>query len=384
MQRDLFEADHEQYRATVREFVLREVVPNLGKWDENRLIGRETWHAAAKQGIFGIAVPEAYGGGGLTDYRFRCVIMEEFARVSAAALSNSFMLQDDVVLPYILTLANAEQKDRWLPDMTTGHIIGAIAMTEPGAGSDLQDIQSTAVRDGDEWVLNGAKTFISNGISADIVIVACRTNGGPGRRALSLLVVERDMPGFQRGRKLRKIGLAAQDTAELAFQDVRVPAANMLGQEGEGFSHLMANLPLERISVAYQALAVSRAAIDWTLGYTRERRAFGRSLASFQNTQFELADMATEIDVFEAYMDKSVLALNAGRLTSVDAAKGKYWGSEMQKRIVDRCLQLFGGYGYMLEYPIARAYIDARVQTIYGGTSEIMKMIIARDLTGQR
>lgn len=383
MRRDLFEADHEYFRETVREFVSREVVPNLDKWDRDRLIRRETWYAAAKQGLFGIEVPEEYGGGGLSDYRFRCVILEEFALANAAALSNSFTLQDDVVLPYILSLANEEQRQRWLPGMTTGDIIGAIAMTEPAAGSDLQGIQSTAVRDGDYWVLNGAKTFISNGINSDIVIVLCRTNFEPGSRALSLLVVERDMPGFERGRKLRKLGLNAQDTAELFFTDVRVPAANLLGEEGKGFGYLMTNLPLERISVGYQALAASRAAIEWTLEYIKERKAFGKSLSSFQNTQFELADMVTQLDVFEAYIDKSVRALNAGELTAVDAAKGKYWGSELQKQIVDRCLQLFGGYGYMLEYPIARAYADARVQTIYGGTSEIMKTIIGRDVIGK-
>lgn len=383
MRRDLFEADHEYFRATVREFVLREVVPNLDKWDRDRLIGRETWHTAGKQGLFGIAVPEEYGGGGLADYRFRCVIMEEFARANAAALTNSFTLQDDVVLPYILSLANKEQRQRWLPGMTTGDIIGAIAMTEPAAGSDLQGIRSTAVRDGDYWILNGAKTFISNGINSDIVIVLCRTNSRPGSKALSLLVVERGMPGFERGRKLRKLGLNAQDTAELFFTEVRVPTRNLLGEEGKGFGYLMTNLPVERISVAYQALAASRAAIDWTLEYIKERKAFGKSLSAFQNTQFELADMVTQLDVFEAYMDKSVLALNAGELTPVDAAKGKYWGSELQKQIVDRCLQLFGGYGYMLEYPIARAYADARVQTIYGGTSEIMKTIIGRDVIGK-
>ncbi|OBI15733.1 acyl-CoA dehydrogenase [Mycobacterium sp. E2327] len=383
MRRTLFEADHEDFRATVREFVSREVLPNLEMWDRDRLIGRETWHAAGKLGLFGIAVPEEYGGGGLADYRFRCVIMEELARANAAALANSFTLQDDVVLPYLLSLANEKQQQRWLRGMATGDIIGAIAMTEPAAGSDLQGIRSTAVRDGDEWVLNGSKTFISNGINSDIVIVLCRTNEGRSSTALSLLVVERDMPGFERGRKLRKLGLNAQDTAELFFTDVRVPAANLLGEEGKGFGYLMTNLPVERISVAYQALAASRAAIAWTLEYIKERTAFGKSLSSFQNTQFEIADMVTKLDVFETYMDKSVTALNAGELTPVDAAKGKYLGSELQKEIVDRCLQLFGGYGYMLEYPIARAYADARVQTIYGGTSEIMKTIIGRDVIGK-
>lgn len=384
MRRTLFEEDHERFRASVREFVAREVSPKLEKWEEDRLIGRETWHAAAEHGLVGIAVPETFGGGATADYRFRCVIIEELLAANAAALANSFTLQDDVVLPYILGLADHSQQRRWLPGLTSGDIIGAIAMTEPAAGSDLQGIRSTATRDGDDWILNGAKTFISNGINADLVIVLCRTNDGPGSSALSLLVVERGMEGFERGRKLRKLGLNAQDTAELSFTDVRVPDANLLGQEGKGFGYLMTNLPLERLSVAYQSLAASRAAIAWTLGYIKDRKAFGKSLSSFQNTQFELADMVTELDVFEAYMDKSVQMLNGGELSPVDAAKGKYWGSELQKRIVDRCLQLFGGYGYMLEYPIARAYADARVQTIYGGTSEIMKTIIGRDVTGSR
>lgn len=384
MRRTLFDADHERFRVTVREFVSREVVPNLEKWESDGLIGRDTWHAAAKYGLFGISVPERFGGGETTDYRFRCVIIEELLAANAAAFANSLTLQDDVVLPYMLAFGNDEQQQRWLPGMTTGDVIGAIAMTEPGAGSDLQGIRATAVRDGDSWILNGAKTFISNGINADLIIVLCRTNDGPGSSAFSLLLVERGMEGFERGRKLKKLGLNAQDTAELSFTDVRVPAANLLGQEGKGFAYIMTNLPLERLSVAYQSLAASRAAIAWTLGYIRDRKAFGKSLSSFQNTQFELADMVTEVDVFEAYMDKSVQMLNAGELSPVDAAKGKYWGSELQKRVVDRCLQLFGGYGYMMEYPIARAYADARVQTIYGGTSEIMKTIIGRDLTGRR
>lgn len=384
MLRTFFDADHDLFRATVREFITREVEPNIEKWDEDRLVGRDIWRIAGEHGLIGFAVPEEYGGGGLTDYRFRCVVHEELARVNATSLANGFTLQDDVVMPYLLELATDEQRQRWLPGLATGEFIGAIAMTEPSAGSDLQSIRATASRDGDSWLLNGAKTFISNGIQSDIVIVLCRTGDGPGSSALSLLVVERDMPGFERGRKLQKLGLHAQDTAELSFTDVRVPATNMLGEEGKGFGYLMRNLPMERISVAYQSLAASRAALEWTLSYTRDRTMFGRALNSFQNTQFELADIATELDIFEAYMDKSVAALNCGELTPVDAAKGKYWGSELQKRVVDRCLQLFGGYGYMLEYPIARAYADARVQTIYGGTSEIMKTIIGRDLTGKR
>jgi len=281
-------------------------------------------------------------------------------------------------------LANEEQRERWLPRFCTGELITAIAMTEPGTGSDLQGIKTRAVKQGDHYVLNGSKTFITNGINSDLVIVVARTDREAGSRGFSLLVLERGMPGFTRGRKLDKIGLHAQDTAELFFDDVRVPAANLLGREGGGFVHLMERLPLERMSIAMLAVASLRAALDWTVDYTRQRKAFGQPLAAFQNTAFELAAAVTEVDVLEAYLDKAVLALNAGELTAVDAAKAKLWATEVQRRVLDRCLQLFGGYGYMAEYPIARAWADARVQTIYGGTSEIMKTIIAREVTGLR
>jgi alkylation response protein AidB-like acyl-CoA dehydrogenase len=384
VRRTLFDQDHEDFRSVVREFMNREVVPHQAAWDEAHLIDRGVYQAAGKQGIIGIAIPEQWGGGGLDDYRYRCVVMEEMAKVGAASLASGVGLQDDIVIPYMLGLADDEQKARWLPGLASGELIGAIAMTEPGAGSDLQGIRTTAVKDGEDWVLTGAKTFITNGIHADLVIVVARTDPAAGSRGISLLVVERDMPGFTRGRKLEKVGLTAQDTAELFFDQVRVPAANMLGAEGSGFVSLMTNLPMERINIAYQAWAATRQALDWTLAYVKERTAFGQALAAFQNTQFQLADMATELDVIEAYLDKSVLALNQGELTAVDAAKGKLWATEAQRRIVDRCLQLFGGYGYMMEYPIARAYVDARIQTIYGGTSEIMRTIIGRDLTGLR
>ena len=310
--------------------------------------------------------------------------MEELARVCAASVSSGFGLQDDIAIPYIVDLGTDEQKARWLPRMAAGECIGAIGMTEPGAGSDLQGIRTSAVRDGDDWVVSGAKTFITNGINADLVIVVARTDPGAGSRGFSLLVLERGMPGFSRGRQLDKIGLHAQDTAELFFDDARVPAANLLGREGGGFVHLMERLPLERMSIAMMALASLRAALDWTVEYTRQRTAFGQPIAAFQNTAFELATAVTEVDVLEAYLDKAVLALNEGELSAVDAAKAKLWATEVQRRVLDRCLQLFGGYGYMTEYPIARAYADARVQTIYGGTSEIMKTIIAREVTGLR
>ncbi|AGP61236.1 hypothetical protein M271_49370 [Streptomyces rapamycinicus NRRL 5491] len=384
MRRKLYERDHEDFRATVREYVEREVLPHRERWDADRMVEGSAWLTAGRQGILGLAVPEEYGGGGVADVRYRSVVIEELARVGAASVNLGFGLQDDIFLPYLLSLATLEQKARWLPGVASGELIGAIAMTEPGAGSDLQGIRTTAVRDGQEWILNGTKTFITNGIAADLVIVVARTDPSASSHGLSLLMVERGMSGFERGRKLDKIGLVAQDTAELAFEDVRVPAGNLLGEEGGGFAHLMANLPGERLSIALQALYPARVVLDWTLEYTKERLAFGKPLAAFQNTQFRLADMTTELDVVQAYVDNCLRDLNAGELTAVDAAKAKLASTELQQRVVDRCLQLFGGYGYMSEYPVSRAFLDARVQTIYGGTSEIMRTIIGRDLTGMR
>ncbi len=388
MRRDLYEPDHEAFREVAQAYVKREVTPNLQRWEQERSIDRQAWLAAGKQAIIGLLIPEKFGGAGTGDFRYRCVVMEELVKVCATSLSSGFGLQDDIAIPYIVDLGTEEQKARWLPPMATGECIGAIAMTEPGAGSDLQGIRTTAVRDGEHWVLNGAKTFITNGIHSDLVIVVTRTDPDAGSHGISLLVAERGMPGFTRGRKLDKIGLHAQDTAELFFDDVRVPAANLLGREGGGFVHLMERLPRERMSIAILALSSARAALGWTVEYTTQRTAFGQPLAAFQNTAFELATAVTEVDVLEAYLDKAVLALNAAlnadELTAVDAAKAKLWATEVQHRVLDRCLQLFGGYGYMAEYPIAQAYADARVQTIYGGTSEIMKTIIAREVTGLR
>jgi len=384
VRRNLYDADHEAYRETVQAYIKREVEPNAERWETERNVDRSAWLAAGKQSIIGHLIPEKFGGLGTEDYRFRAVVTEELASIGAASVSSGFGLQDDIAIPYIVDLGTAEQHERWLPKMASGECIGAIAMTEPGAGSDLQGIRTTAVKDGSDWIVNGAKTFITNGINADLVIVVARTNPDAGAGGISLLVAEKGMPGFSRGRKLDKLGLHGQDTAELFFDDVRVPAANLLGREGGGFVHLMERLPRERLSIAVMGVASARAAIDWTVAYTTERKAFGQPIASFQNTAFELASVVTETDVLEAYVDKAILALNDGDLTAVDAAKAKLWGTEVQKRVLDRCLQLFGGYGYMNEYPIARAYADARVQTIYGGTSEIMKTIIARDLTGLR
>ncbi|AHK27587.1 cyclohexanecarboxyl-CoA dehydrogenase [Rhodococcus opacus PD630] len=380
MQRTLFEKDHEAYRETVREFLAREIEPNYERWESDRLIDRSAWLAAGKSGIVGLGVPEEFGGSGVTDYRFRYVVAEEIARTATTSFGSGLSLQDDIAIPYIVNLGTDEQKQRWLPGMAAGELIGAIAMTEPGAGSDLQGVKTTAVRDGDEWVINGQKTFITNGIHSDLVIVVARTDPSAGSKGFSLLVVERGMPGFSRGRKLHKVGLAGQDTAELVFEDVRVPATNLLGTEGRGFVHLMENLPLERISIAVNAIAAAKAAYQWTRDYVFERKAFGKPIGDLQNTRFALAEMLTEIEVTESHIDRCVLASNAGELTAVDASKGKWWASELQKRVVDRCVQLHGGYGYMMEYPIGRAYVDSRIQTIYGGTTEIMKEIIGRDI----
>ncbi|WP_072809214.1 acyl-CoA dehydrogenase family protein [Rhodococcus zopfii] len=383
MQRTLFEADHEAYRETVREFLAREVEPNYERWEEDRLIDRSVYLAAGKAGILGLGVPEEFGGSGVTDFRFRHIVQEEIARTGTTSFGATLALQDDIAIPYLLHLGTEEQKARWLPRMATGELIGAIAMTEPGAGSDLQGVKTTAVRDGEDWVINGQKTFITNGIHSDLVIVVCRTDPGAGAKGFSLIVVERDTPGFSRGRKLHKVGLAAQDTAELVFEDARVPAGNLLGVEGRGFFHLMENLPLERIGIAVSAITSARAAFEWTKRYAFERKAFGKPIGDLQNTRFVLAEMLTEIEITESHIDRCVLALNAGELTAVDASKAKWWATELQKRVVDRGVQLHGGYGYMMEYPIARAYVDARIQTIYGGTTEIMKEIIGRDIASE-
>jgi alkylation response protein AidB-like acyl-CoA dehydrogenase len=344
------------------------------------MIDRAVFARAAKAGIYGLQIDKCFGGAGESDYRYRMVVCEELARVFAFSFGLTISLQDDLVLHYLLDLTNEEQKQRWLPGFASGELIGALAMTEPGAGSDLKGIRTSARRDGDRWILNGQKTFVSSGIMADIVVVAVRTDAAGGSSAFSLFVVERDTPGFERGRQLDKIGLPAQDTAELFFRDAVVPSANLLGEEGRGLRYLMSHLPRERLGVTAKAIANTRAVFDHTVEYCRQRVAFGQPLTGQQHIRFELAEMATQIDVAEAYADKSVLAFNAGELSAVDAAKGKWYVSELQKSVIDRCLQLHGGYGYMTEYPVARAFLDTRVQTIYGGTTEIMKEIIGREI----
>ncbi|UOE44173.1 acyl-CoA dehydrogenase family protein [Agromyces larvae] len=370
--------DHEAYRETVREFLRREVVPNFDRWEEERLIPRSVWKAAAEAGLYSLAIPEEYGGPGEPDYRFRMVVCEEVARTNTTSFGVGIGLQDDIITPYFLHVGNDEQRQRFLPGLASGELIGAIGMTEPGTGSDLQGIRTTAVRDGDDWILNGQKTFISSGIQADFVIAVARTDPDAGSKGFSLFIVETGMPGFERGRKLDKVGIVGQDTAELFFRDVRVPAANLVGEVGGGMAYLMQNLPLERLGIAIASQAGAEAALAWTLDYVYERRAFGQRIGDFQNTRFELAEIETEVEVARAFVEQAVLKYNAGVLSTVEASKAKWYVSELQQRVVYRCQQLFGGYGFMLEYPIGKAYRDARIQTIYGGTTEIMKEIIGR------
>jgi alkylation response protein AidB-like acyl-CoA dehydrogenase len=380
MQRNLFDSDHHDFRQAVRQFVERHVVGEYDRWESEGLVDRKLWNLLGDAGFLGMAVPEQYGGGGVDDFRYNAILVEEFARVGAPSLSSGVGLHNDVVAPYLLELTSEEQRSRWLPGFCTGETVTAIAMTEPGAGSDLKGVRTTAVRDGDSFVLNGSKTFITNGIHSDLVIVVAKTDPAAGAKGISLLVVERGMEGFRRGRKLAKAGMHAQDTAELVFEDVRVPAENLLGELNQGFVHLMHNLPQERVSIAVVAVAASQAALDWTLQYAKDRQAFGQPIGSFQNSRFRLAEIATEVDIAQNYLDRCILELNAGTLSAVDAAKAKWWTTELQKRVMDTCLQLHGGYGYMDEYPISRAWRDGRIQCIYGGTTEIMKEIIGRDL----
>ncbi len=383
MRRSLLEDLHEDFRASFHTFLEREVLGGegrYGEWEREGIIPREVFEAAGRGGFLAMAVPEAYGGAGADDFRLNLVIGEECQRLGVGSFGLGITLHNDICLPYFLRLADEPQRERWLPGIVTGELITALAMTEPGIGSDLAAMTTTAIRDGEHYLLNGSKTFITNGINSDLVIVAAKTDPRERHRGISLLVVERGMEGFERGRKLEKLGQHAQDTAELSFEDVRVPAANLLGQEGEGFIHLVSNLPQERLSIAASAVAAAEAALDWTLAYVRERQAFGQPIGSFQNSRFTLAQLHSEVDVARIYIDRCVQALDGDDLTAEDAAAAKWWCTELQGRVVDSCLQLHGGYGYMLEYPIARAFADARVTRIYGGANEIMKEIIGRSL----
>ncbi|MDT0264726.1 acyl-CoA dehydrogenase family protein [Streptomyces sp. DSM 44915] len=378
MRREIFEPEHEAFRETVRAFVAREVTPHHERWERAGVVDRSVWRAAGRQGLLGFAVPAEYGGGGSDDFRFATVLAEEFAK--AGATGPGFRVHNDIVGPYLTELATDEQKRRWLPGFCSGETIAAIAMTEPGAGSDLQAIRTSAEDRGDHFLLNGAKTFISNGILADLVVVAARTTPEGGARGLSLLVVERGMAGFERGRNLEKLGLHAQDTAELSFTDVVVPRENLLGERDRGFAQLMARLPQERLTIAVGAIAVAEAVLASTVAYVREREAFGRPLAKLQHVRFQLAELATECAVTRTFVDRCVLEHNAGGLDTTHASMAKWWSTELANRVTDRCLQLHGGYGYMTEYPVARAFADNRVGTIFGGTTEIMKEIIGRSL----
>jgi alkylation response protein AidB-like acyl-CoA dehydrogenase len=378
--RALFTDDHEAFRESFASFVAKEVTPHYLEWEAAGIAPRELFSSAGRYGFVGMAIPEQYGGGGSRDFRFNQVIAEELAAAGIGGAGLGLTLHNDVTTPYFTDYANDEQAARWLPGIAAGQLITAIAMTEPGTGSDLAGIATTAIRDGDEYLLNGSKTFITNGINADLVIVAAKTDPSERHSGLSLVVIERGMAGFERGRNLDKIGMHSQDTAELFFHDVRVPAANRIGDEGKGFNYLTANLAQERLSIAITGVASARAALGWTVEYVGERTAFGTSIGTFQNTKFVLAEVKTAIDVAQAYVDQCVLQLNAGTLTPAEAAQAKYWCTDLQLRAADRCVQLFGGYGYMTEYPIARNYVDARVTSIYGGTNEVMKTIIAKSL----
>ncbi|WP_310287814.1 acyl-CoA dehydrogenase family protein [Microbacterium trichothecenolyticum] len=379
MKRDIYDEDHEQFREVVRAFVEQHARPNADRWSAEGKVDRWLFTKAAEAGILGFAIPEEYGGGGAGDFRFHAIMGEELAHNPVSDGMAGIALSNDIVIPYFTDLTNDEQKQRWLPGIAAGELIVAVAMTEPGTGSDLAGIRTSAVRDGDDYVVNGTKIFISNGQNADLVVTAVRTGDDP-HRGLSLLVIETDTPGFSRGRNLEKVGLHAQDTSELVFEDVRVPAANLLGAEGAGFIGLMRNLPQERLSIAAAAVAASEGVLERTLTYVRDRKAFGQPIGSFQNTRFELADMVTATDVSRAYIDRCIRMHSAGELSAEDAAAAKFWTTEQLVQVVNRCLQLHGGYGYMREYRIARDYEDARITTIYGGTTEIMKEIVGRGL----
>ncbi len=383
MHESMLDDELRAFQQTFRKWVEREVKPFHADWEREGCVPRELWKKAGEQGYLCIPQQEQYGGLGL-DFRYATVVTEELSRVGASGVA--FSLHSDIVAPYVENFGSEEQKQRWLPKMASGEMIGAIAMSEPGTGSDLQGIKTRAVLDGDEWVLNGSKTFISNGLLCDLCIVVCRTEDGDGAstskgaQAQSLIVVEKDAPGFGRGRRLGKIGMHAQDTAELHFEDCRVPKENLIGERGAGFLYLMQQLAQERLIIAVGCVAGARAALDMTLEYTKDRKAFGKPIAHFQNTRFKLAEMATEISIGEAFVDQCLRRLVAGENIPVEASMAKYWTSEMLDRVVDQGVQLFGGYGYMTEYPISKAYVDARVQRIYGGTTEIMKEIISRSL----
>ncbi|HEX6054411.1 MAG TPA: acyl-CoA dehydrogenase family protein [Intrasporangium sp.] len=379
MPRNIYDEDHEALRASAREFIDRVMRPRAEEMIELKSIPRDIWKEAGKQGFFGFDIPEAYGGAGVDDYRFNAVVAEEWARFNMAT-SSCFGIHADVCPPYIVDLGTEEQKQRWLPGIASGDLIIGIGMTEPSGGSDLAALKTTAVRDGDDWIINGSKTFITNGYQADLVIVAARTDASKGAKGITLFMVERGMEGFVNGRKLDKVGMDESDTAELFFDNVRVPDENRLGEEGKGFIGMMQRLPQERVGSGIANVAQAKAILEETIEYAKDRKAFGQSIGAFQHNKFLLAELVTKIEVAEAYVDDCVLAHSKGELTAIDAAKAKWWSSQVQNDVLDACVQLYGGYGFMNEYRVARAWRDARVTKIWAGSNEIMKELIGRDL----
>jgi alkylation response protein AidB-like acyl-CoA dehydrogenase len=379
IERTLYSYEHEQFRDSLRTFIEREVAPHLDRWETQGHVDRTAWLKAGEAGFLCMGIPQNYGGAGV-DYRFCAVMREEFARAGVSGTTLGMGLHSDVIAPYLLRYGSEALKDRWLPHMVSGEAIGAIAMTEPGAGSDLQGIRTTARREGAEYVISGSKMFITNGWQADFVLVVAKTDPDAGSKGISIILVERDRPGFTRGERLKKLSLRMEDTCELFFQDVRVPVTNLLGQEGRGFAQLMGELPWERLQIAISAQTAAEAALEWTIEYTKQRLVFGKPLLDMQNTRFRLADCAAQVQVGRVFIDRCIELASQGELNNVTAAMAKLWCTELQSRVVDECLQLHGGYGVMWEYPISRAFADARVQRIYGGSNEIMKEVIARSL----
>ena len=379
MQRDIFTADHHAFRDVVRTYVNRHLLPRHAEYVAANEIGRQAWLEAGRQGLLGLEVPVEYGGGGAQDYRFNTVLGEELAKVSVA-VNSCFQVHYDIVAPYLVDLGTEDQKQRWLPGYCSGELIGAIAMTEPSAGSDLAALKTTAVRDGAGWAINGSKTFITNGTSADVIVVAAKTSPDKGAKGITLFCVQADMPGFERGRKLDKVGQPEANTSELFFHDLRVTEEHLLGDVNRGFGYMMERLAQERISAAISNVAHTVAALEQTLQYARERHAFGQAIGSMQFNKFRLAEMVTQVEVAQAFVDRCVMAHVNGQLTGVDAAKAKWWTAQVQNEVLDACVQLHGGYGYMREYPVAQAWMDARVTKIWAGTNEVMKEIIGRDL----
>lgn len=387
MDRVLYEEDHEAFREVVKAFVQRHVThEQRQRWDAEGEIDRETMLAAGASGLIGLSVPEEFGGAGmLHDFRYRAIVNEEVIGAGSGSLASAFGIQDDLAVPYLVHFGTPEQKAKWLPGLASGEVIGALAMTEPGAGSDLRGATTTAKNVEGGYLVNGAKTFISSGKTADLVVTFVKTGEGNRPDAFSLLLIENGMDGFDHGKKLDKMGFHGHDTAELSFSDVFVPAENLIGaEEGHGFVQIMKNLPLERLTIGVAAASAAQAGFAWTLEYVKSREAFGERIADFQNTRFRLADLAVTVDVIWAYIDRAITLYGEGALTPEEAAKVKFWTTEREWEVLDTCVQLHGGYGYITEYPIARAFLDARVHRIYGGTNEIMREIVGRQLAGRR